>query len=245
MGKSALCNALAIAALLTSLPASAQELKTLSKSDLLSSSTGPAPGGRIAGYLCDGRLLMSPMAVAADFVGELATEGRGAGAKLIVNLIGKKAETLVCETLVVKSPTPEPDNRKSIDVTATMPRPVISPNQPIAAAKPLAQLLCSPGQLYDVKALVCVDLEVTPNCPSGQLYVSGQCTDVASLARPRCAAYEEYDIVANKCFIPRCPQPLIFNPLEDKCVSKISFGGVSCRADQLESYGTCKPMPLR
>jgi hypothetical protein len=245
MGKSALCNTLAVAALLAWLPARAQELKTLSKSDLLSSSAGPSQGGKIAGYLCDGRLFMSPVAVAADFVGDVVAEGRGAATKLIVNLIGKKAETLLCDTLVVKSQTPEPDNRKSIDVTATMPRPVISPNQPIAAAKPLAQQLCSPGQLYDLKAQLCVDLEVTPNCPPGQFYISGQCTDVASLARPRCAAYEEYDIVANKCFKPRCPQPLIFNPLEDKCVSKISFGGVSCRADQLESYGTCKPMPLR
>jgi hypothetical protein len=244
MGKSALYNGLAIAALLTWVPASAQEPKMFSKSDLLSQNVGPSQGNKIAGVLCDGRLLMSPMAVAADFVGDLVAEGRGAAATLIVKLIGKKAETVVCEKLVVKSPTPEPD-WKSKDVTATMPRPVISPDQPIAAAKPLSQQLCSPGQLYDVKAQLCVDLEVIPNCPSGQLYLSGQCTDVASLARPRCAAYEEYDIFANKCFVPRCHQPLIYNPLEDKCVSKISFGGVSCRADQLESYGACKPMPLR
>lgn len=245
MGKSALRNALAVAALLTWLPASAQELKTLSKSDLLSPSAGPSQGDKIAGILCDGRLLMSPMAVAVDFVGDLVAEGRGTATTLIVKLAGKKAETLLCDKLVVKSPTPEPDIRKSIDVTAIMPRPAISPNQPVAAAKPLAQQLCSPGQLYDVKAQLCADLEAIPNCPSGQLYVSGQCTDVAALAQPRCAPYEEYDIFTNKCFIPRCHQPLIYNPFEDKCVAKISFGGVSCRADQLESYGTCKPMPLR
>jgi hypothetical protein len=245
MGKFAWRNALAVTALLAGFPAGAEQPVTITRSDLLSPSAGPSPGKKIAGYACKEILFMSAMSAATGFVGDVVAEGRGEAVKFVVRVIGEKVAAGACDALVEKSPTPELDPRNSMAGNLDMARITISPDQAIAAPKPLALPPCSPGQFYNMNALLCVDLEVSPNCPPGQVYLSGQCTDIASLAGPRCAAYEEFDTLANKCVMPKCARPLFFNPLENKCVLEMTFGGAGCRADQLPSNGTCVSMPLR
>jgi hypothetical protein len=187
------------------------------------------------------------MDAAGGLFEDVVTEGRGEAAKFIVHVITGAAVTRLCDALVVKPATPEPDIRNSIKLDK--PPVVIPPAEPPARLKAL-QDLCPPGQFYNLNTRLCVGLQVTPNCPPGQTYESGQCVlDIAAPTKPRCAEWENYNIITDTCEMPNrstqaCTWPQFYSALEQKCVSQIAAHatGVSCRADQLEFYGTCVPI---
>jgi hypothetical protein len=126
-------------------------------------------------------LFISPMAEAADLVGEVVTEGSGKFVKFIVKLIAKGAETSICDPLVVEPAKPQLDIRKPPDFTST--RPTIY--EQITGSKAPQQARCSPEQFYSLNGQVCVSLQVSPICTPGQSSASGQCIDMPSLAAPK------------------------------------------------------------
>ena len=215
-------NALAVAGVLACFPAGAQELPKITRSDLLLPSVSPSSGKKIIGYACKEVLFMSALSVATDFVGDVVAEGRGEAVKFIVHEIGEGVAAGACNALVEKTPTHELDPRTKFNGNLDRPPNVVSSDQPAAAAKPLAQQLCSPGQFYNMNARKCVALEGSPNCPPTEIYFSGKCTDIASLAGPQCAAYQRYDIFTKQCVMPistpDCPSLQFYSAIEKKCV---------------------------
>ncbi len=155
------------------------------------------------------------MSEAADLVGEVVTEGRGEFSKFVVGVIADKASNALCDAIVVKPPKPELDTGKSLDLRSP------SIYQQITGAKAPEKMPCSPDQFYNPISLVCVGLQVTPVCRPGQHGDSQKCADISSVLGPRCAAYERYDIITDKCVTlpPDCPGSEFFNAMENKCVS--------------------------
>jgi hypothetical protein len=238
MRKFALVNALAAAALLSCFPASAEQpkeqLRALSIPELLSPSAGPLPGRRIVGFACTDFVVMSPMGAAADLLEDVVTEGRGKAVKFIVHLATEQAKTWICDPLVAKPATPQPDIRKSIKL-----------DEPLASLKAL-QKLCPADQFYNLNSHACVGLQVSENCQPGLTYVAGKCVLDTSVVKPKCHEWEKYNIMTDACemrngSIEACTWPQFFSPLEQKCVSQISAHttGVSCGPNQLEFYGSC------
>jgi hypothetical protein len=239
-------NALVAAALVSCFPASAEEPKTLSIPELLSPSAGPLPGKRIVGFVCTDFVVMSPMGAAAGLLEDAVTEGRGKAVKFIVHLVTDQAATRICDALVVKPATPEPDIRKSINVDK--PPVVLPPAEPPVRLKAV-QELCPPDQFYNLNSHVCVGLQVSQNCPPGLSYAAGQCVLDTSVVKPKCHEWEKYNIMTDACespnsSVPACTWPQFFSPLERKCVSQISArsAAVSCGSGQIEFYGTCVPV---
>jgi hypothetical protein len=241
MAKFAIVNALAAAALLTAFSASAEELKALS------TSAGPLPGKRIVGFACTDFVFISPMGAAGDLLEAAVTEGRGEAAKFIVHLIiDRVAVPRLCDALVAKPATHQPDIGKSIklDQPPVMPPPA----EPPAGLKAL-QELCPADQFYNLNSHLCVGLQVSRDCQPGLTYSAGQCVLDTSVLKPKCHEWETYNIITNACEMPNssikaCTWPQFFSPLEQKCVSQISAhpAGVSCGSGQIEFYGTCVPM---
>jgi hypothetical protein len=218
MGKFAPSSALAIAAVLICFPAGAEEIKRLSTDELLKPSpdNAAAQGIKIIGYACKDVLFLSPMSAAANLVGDVVTEGRGEFSKFVVGVIADKAAAALCDAIVVKPPKPELDMGKSLDPGSP------SIYQRITGAKAPERLPCLPDQFYNPIGHVCVGLQVTPVCSPGQHDDSRKCADVSSLPGPRCANYERYDIIADKCVMnvpPNCPGSEFFNAMESRCVS--------------------------
>jgi hypothetical protein len=244
MAKFAWVNAIAAVALLSGFAASAEEPKALSIAELLSPSTGPLPGKRIAGFACTDFVVISPMGAAGDLLEAAVTEGRGEAVEFIVHLIiDRVAVPYLCDPLVAKPTTYQLDIRKSIKVD--QPPVVLSPAEPSAGLKAV-QELCPTDQFYNLNSHACVGLQVSRNCAPGLTYDAGQCVLDTSVVKPRCHEWEKYSIVTDACEIPNgsiqaCTRPQFFSPLEQKCVSQISAhrAGVSCGSGQIEFYGTC------
>jgi hypothetical protein len=178
MGRFALGNAVAVAALLMGFPAGADDLIS-HHPELLTSS----PDNRwwqatkiaksAAEYACMEVLHKSAVGEAASTVGKAMTKGRGEFVEFLVDGMADIAGAKFCDAMGMKSPTPGLNPVKLPDFNF---------DAHIAGPKTLAQAWCS---LNESNGRACAGLPPTPFCTPGQSSVFGPCGDMPSLAWPK------------------------------------------------------------
>jgi hypothetical protein len=175
VGRFALGNAVAVAALLMGFPASAEEVKLSRYPELLT----PSPdnktlqAAKMAEYACMEVLNKSAMGEATGLVAKVMTAGRGETAKFLVDGVAEIAAKKLCDAMVKEPAKPGLNSGTPPD---------FSVYRQTTGSKTLAQAWCS---LNESNSRVCAGLAATPPCAPGQSSTSGQCIDMPSMAAPK------------------------------------------------------------